>query len=58
LRRLSAVILSVMRQVDFAARYGGEEFLIVLPDTASAARMRLPNVCASGGRHRSWCMTR
>ena len=47
LRRLSAVIQSVMRQVDFAARYGGEEFLIVLPDTdqqgafAFAERLRV-----------------
>ncbi len=33
LKKVSAIIVDNIRQIDIAARYGGEEFIIVLPDT-------------------------
>ena len=60
LRRLAAVIQSVMREMDFAARYGGEEFLVVLPETgeqgaqAFAERLR-QEVAAAPVMHEEAC---
>ena len=33
LKRVSAIIIDNVRQIDIAARYGGEEFIVILPDT-------------------------
>ena len=33
LRKVAAVLMEDMREVDTVARYGGEEFVIILPDT-------------------------
>jgi two-component system cell cycle response regulator len=35
LRRIGALLTSVVRTIDVVARYGGEEFVIVLPETSS-----------------------
>ena len=35
LRRIGALLTSVVRAIDVVARYGGEEFVIVLPETSS-----------------------
>jgi diguanylate cyclase (GGDEF)-like protein len=32
LRDVSSIILSKVRNIDFAARYGGEEFALILPN--------------------------
>ncbi len=36
LRKLAAVLVKDMREVDTVARYGGEEFVIILPETSEA----------------------